>query len=73
MTLEELEAFPRDWLTCSQVAPVLNANPQSIHDQAVADPLALGFPVVVIKSRVKIPKRAFIRLMRDGVVADAMG
>lgn len=73
MTLEELEAFPRDWLTCSQVAEVLGAKSQNIHDQAVTDPLSLGFPVVVIKSRVKIPKKAFLRLMRDGVVADAMG
>lgn len=67
MTLEELEAVPREWLTCAQVAPVLGAKTWNIHDQAVTDPALLGFPVVVIKSRVKIPKIAFIKFMNgDG-------
>ena len=67
MTLEELEAIPRDWLTCAQIAPVLGAKEDNIHDQAVCDPRMLGFPVVVIKSRVKIPKRPFIRFMVEGL------
>lgn len=67
MTLEELERFPREWLTCAQVAPVLGAKCGNLHDQAVDDPQMLGFPVVVIKSRVKIPKQPFIRFMREGV------
>lgn len=63
MNLEELRSYPRDWLTCEQVAPVLGADRANIHDQAVTDPKMLGFPVVVIKSRVKIPKAAFIKFM----------
>lgn len=66
MSLEELRSYPRDWLTCEQVAPVLGADRANIHDQAVTDPAALGFPVVVIKSRVKIPKIPFIRFMTEG-------
>ena len=67
MSIEELRSYPRDWLTCEQVAPVLGADRANIHDQAVTDPAALGFPVVVIKSRVKIPKLPFIRFMTEGV------
>ena len=66
MNLEELRSYPRDWLTCEQVAPVLGADRANIHDQAVTDPAALGFPVVVIKSRVKIPKLPFLRFMTEG-------
>lgn len=67
MTLDELATFPREWLTCAQVAPILGANPGTIHDQAIIDPQMLGFPVVVVKSRVKIPKAPFVRFMREGV------
>lgn len=67
MTLDELAAYPRDWLTCAQVAPILGAKDINIHDQAVTDPKMLGFPVVVIKSRVKIPKQPFLRFMKEGV------
>ena len=66
MSLEELRNYPRDWLTCEQVAPVLGADKMSIHDQAVTAPEMLGFPVIVIKSRVKIPKLPFVRFMTEG-------
>ena len=68
MSLEELRNYPRDWLTCEQVAPVLGADKMTIHDQAVTDPAALGFPVIVVKSRVKIPRLPFIRFMTEGRV-----
>ena len=67
MTLEELAEIPRDWLTCAQVAPVLGANTGTLHDQAIQDPRMLGFPVIVVKSRVKIPKKPFIRFMLEGL------
>ncbi len=70
MSLEELRSYPRDWLTCEQVAPVLGADRANIHDQAVTDPAALGFPVVVIKNRVKIPKLPFVRFMTEGTKPD---
>ena len=67
MALEELAAIPRDWLTCAQIAPVLGADASDIHDQTIQDPRMLGFPVVVVKSRVKIPKKPFIRFMSEGL------
>ncbi len=63
-SLEEISAYPREWLTCQQVSGVLNCNPYALHVQAVKDQSKLGFPVVVIGNRVKIPKRAFIEFMR---------
>lgn len=66
MSLEDLANLPGEILTCAQVAPILGADPATIHQQAVEAPQFLGFPVIVAKSRVKIPKRPFIRFMMDG-------
>lgn len=67
LTLDQLEALPAEVLTCAQVAPVLCANPATLHLQALERPELLGFPVIVAGSRVKIPKRPFIRFMREGI------
>ena len=64
MTLQEIESYEREYLTCAQVAPILGANPYAIHMQAMADPSVLGFPVVIIGRRVKIPRRGFLRTMK---------
>lgn len=64
MTLQEIEAIPREVLLASEIAGYLNSNPQDIRVQAQADPKKLGFPVVIIGSRVKIPKQAFIAFMK---------
>lgn len=64
MTLAELEALPTEVLTCQQIAPILGANPATIHGQATERPELLGFPVIVAGRRVRIPKAAFLRFMR---------
>ena len=66
MTLEQIEALPVEILTCQQVAPLLGANPATIHGQAMERPDLLGFPVICAGRRVKIPKRPFVRFMREG-------
>ena len=66
-TLDEIEALPVEVLTCQKVAPVLGANPATIHAQAMDAPYMLGFPVICMGSRVKIPKRPFLKFMREGV------
>lgn len=73
MTLEELAAKPSEILTCADVAPLLACSPWTLHEQAMEDPYALGFPVIVAKRRVKIPKRAFIRFMAGEMFADGFG
>ena len=63
MTLEELQNLPGEILTPSQVAPLIGMDPNTLRAQAHEDPRKLGFGVIVTGSRVKIPKRAFIRFM----------
>lgn len=67
LTLDELAALPVEVLTPAQVAPVLCLDQDTIRGQARSCPELLGFPVVVAGNRVKIPKRPFIRFMRDGI------
>ena len=62
--LEELEALETDVLTCAQVGMVLKANPATIHYQAMECPERLGFPVIVMGSRVRIPKGPFILFLK---------
>lgn len=63
MTAIELASVPGEVLTCAQVAEVIGANPDTIRWQARQDPSKLGFPVIVVGNRVKIPKRPFLRHM----------
>lgn len=66
LTLEQIEALDAEVLTCAQVAPLLASNPATIHGQAMERPELLGFPVIVAGRRVKIPRRPFVRFMREG-------
>ena len=66
MTYEEIRASTKEILTCADVAPILMANPATIHGQAVERPELLGFPVIVAGRRVKIPRRAFLKFMEGG-------
>ena len=65
-TLEEVEALPGEVLTCANVAGILEASPNTIHVTAVQRPELLGFPVIVMGSRVKIPKQPFLRFFLRG-------
>jgi hypothetical protein len=68
MTIEELRQSDKQYLTPNEVAPLLKSSPQAIRCQAHADPAKLGFPVIVIGTRVRIPLKAFLALM-EGVTA----
>lgn len=69
--LDELEKIDRDFLIPKDIAPILGVDPYSINVQAKQDIVrgvsSLGFPVIVIGTRVKIPKIPFIRFMREGL------
>ena len=64
MTLTDIEVVSSETLTPDQVAPILRCRPQMIRLQARQRPEALGFPVIVVGTRVKIPKQAFLAYMR---------
>lgn len=63
MTLEEIKALDREYLTPAQVASVLGCDPQGVRVWARECPNALGFPVILLPHRTKIPRRAFVAYM----------
>ena len=63
MTLEEIKACDKPTLTPADIADVLSCDPQDIRVQAKTAPEKLGFNVVIIGSRVKIPRLAFLKHM----------
>ena len=66
MTLKEIENSSKEVLTCQDVAPVLMCNPATLHMQAMEEPWRLGFPVIVMGRRVKIPRQPFLKYMMCG-------
>lgn len=64
MTLRQIEALDRDTLTPEQVASCLSCDPHYIRLEARGNPARLGFPVICVGTRVKIPRLAFIQFMR---------
>ena len=69
MTLQEIENCTKEVLTGTDVAPVLKCNPATLHMQAIEQPWRLGFPVIVMGSRVKIPRKPFLNFMNGGTTA----
>ena len=63
MSLDDLKRLDREFLTPAQVAEILGCNPQGIRVWARQRPEGLGFPVCLVGSRIKIPKRPFIQFM----------
>ena len=55
MTLEEVRAYEKEYLTPMQVASVLNMNPQSIRELAKQN--RLPFQAIPSGNRWKIPKK----------------
>lgn len=65
-SIEKIKAMDRATITPAQAAEVLNCNPQYIRMQAREDPSKLGFPVVCIGRRTKIPRLPFIAFIAGG-------
>lgn len=66
MILEDLKAMDRETITPAIAAAVIGCNPHSIRIVAHREPQNLGFPVIVMGSRTKIPRRAFIAFLEGG-------
>ena len=62
-TIQELKNHPKEVITPVEAAGLLGWDPYCINLLAKKDPGALGFPVIVMGSRVRIPKAAFIRFI----------
>ena len=63
MTLKDMMKSDRPFLTPAEVAPVLECDPHAIRLAARIAPEGLGFPVICIGSRVKIPRLPFVEFM----------
>lgn len=63
-TLSEVERSKKSMLTAVDIAPILRSDPQLIRMQARERPELLGFPVICVGSRVKIPREGFLRFVR---------
>ena len=63
MTLDEIRNSTKEVLTPAEIAEVLGCDPQDVRVAARVHPERLGFNVAVIGTRVKVPRRAFIRWM----------
>lgn len=72
MTLEDVERIDREYLIPKEIAPLLGCDPYYITLQAREDrkngTSSFPFPIIMIGNRTKIPKRAFIEVMKHGRV-----
>lgn len=64
MTLQQIESDTREILIPADIAPILECDPHDIRVAAHQKPELLGFPVVLIGNRVKIPRLAFLKFMK---------
>lgn len=64
MTLEDLERLPKEMLIPADIAPILGCKPYAINVATKDGRNPFPFPVIRIGTRVRIPKRPFIKAMR---------
>lgn len=63
MNIEDIRASTAPMLRPVDVAPIIGCDPQWVRDTARSNPEALGFPALVVGSRVKIPRIPFLRYL----------
>ena len=63
MTLDEIRGSTKVFLTAAEVSGVLNCDPQYIRIAARTRPELLGFPVVVVGTRTRIPRVQFLNFL----------
>lgn len=66
VTLADIESGPGETLDIKDAARFLGMDPQCMRNQAQEEPAKLGFPVIVVGSRVVIPRRGFLHFIRYG-------
>ena len=58
--LVRIASIDKEMLAPADISSFLRCDAHTIRIQAHTNPAKLGFPVVVMKSRVKIPKKRFL-------------
>ena len=60
MTVAEVKALDRTYLTMSDIGTLIGIRPDTLLWQARKDSSSLGFPVCVAGDTVRVPKGAFL-------------
>lgn len=63
-TLEEIEALEKEMLVPADIAPILGCQPYAINVATRNGKNPFPFPVIRMGTRVKIPKKPFLKAMR---------
>lgn len=63
MSIQEIISSEKVFITVADIAPILHCDPQCIRRQAKDDPEVLGFPVLRIGSRLRIPRIPFLKFL----------
>ena len=72
MTIDDIKAMDKPYLIPKDVAPLLGCDPYKINICAKQCPERLGFPVILMGSRVRIPREGFIRFWMGETVVKAV-
>ena len=67
LTITQLKATDKPFLSVEEVSGVLGANPHSIRVTARQRPDLIGFPFTFSGNRMKIPRIPFLRFMGEDV------
>jgi len=65
MTLEEIKASDAVFLAPADIAPILGCNPNWLRRAAHDKPERIGFPVCVIGTRTRIPRKPFLAFIGE--------
>ena len=63
MTLQQMLESDQVFVSPGDVAEILRCDPQCIRTQAHKDPSKLGYPLIVIGTKIRIPRIPFLRYM----------
>ena len=63
MTLDEMLVSTQPYLNPTDVTAILRCDPQCIRDQAKRAPEKIGFPLVILGNRVRIPRIPFLNTL----------
>ena len=70
MTVAEIKASDLVFLAPADIAPILGCDPNWLRRAAHDAPELIGFPVCVIGSRTRIPRKPFLRFIGESEDAE---
>ena len=65
MTLEELKEKRPLFVNANDLKDILEIDPANLRSQAQSDPQKIGFPIMVIGTRVKVPVKPFLKFLGE--------